>query len=304
MRKLASFFLSLFIIVLFVENTYSQFSRAAVLEVPPVDETIYAKNHIDDRQYLPYAYLREADVMWSKTIWRIIDLRELRNLQCFYYPQIPSETGIGPRRNLLNTLLYGIKEGKIKAYAPNMYHEFRTEMSYEEILVAMGGGETTITIDSLDDNGNLVGQFPVTIQEEPKVQEVQKILIKELWFFDKQRSQLEVRIIGLCPIINTYREGDQDQQEPTPKRLFWVYYPDAREVLSHQEVFNMSGNDAERPSYDDLFIYRFFNSYIVQESNAYNNRGINEYTIGIESLLEAERINNKIFNFEQDLWHY
>ena len=47
-----------------------------------------------------------------------------------------------------------------------------------------------------------------------------------------------------------------------------------------------------------------FSSYIVQESNAYNNRTIADYTVGLESLLEAERIKESIFNYEQDLWEY
>jgi hypothetical protein len=60
-------------------------------------------------------------------------------------------------------------------------------------------------------------------------------------------------------------------------------------------------NDAQDYSFDDLFFKRMFSSYIVQESNAYNNRAISDYTIGLESMLEAERIKESIFNYEQDL---
>jgi len=57
-------------------------------------------------------------------------------------------------------------------------------------------------------------------------------------------------------------------------------------------------------TFDDLFIKRYFNSYIVQESNVYNNRTISQYLSGKEAMLESKRIEDKIFNMEQDLWEY
>jgi len=87
------------------------------------------------------------------------------------------------------------------------------------------------------------------------------------------------------------------------RKVFWVYYPEARELLASTQVYNPF-NDSRRMSFDDLFIKRYFNSYIVQESNVYNNRAINQYLSGKEAMLESKRIEDKIFNFEQDLWEY
>ncbi len=78
---------------------------------------------------------------------------------------------------------------------------------------------------------------------------------------------------------------------------------EVRDLLSTSLVLNPS-NDAQQMSFDDLFIKRFFSSYIVQESNVYNNRLISSYLNGKEAILESKRIENKIFNFEQDLWEY
>ena len=62
-------------------------------------------------------------------------------------------------------------------------------------------------------------------------------------------------------------------------------------------------NDAERRTYDDIFWKRMFGSTITKESNV-ADRKVNEYMIGLDGLLEAERIKAEIFNMEHDLWEY
>ena len=36
---------------------------------------VYSKERDASRRAVPYQFVREADVMWSKTIWRKIDLK-------------------------------------------------------------------------------------------------------------------------------------------------------------------------------------------------------------------------------------
>jgi hypothetical protein len=66
----------------------------------------------------------------------------------------------------------------------------------------------------------------------------------------------------------------------------------------------VANNDAQRISYDDLFMQRRFGSIVFGESNVFDDRQINEYTVGKYTLFEAERIKNELFNIEHDLWEY
>ncbi|MBK7029095.1 MAG: gliding motility protein GldN [Bacteroidales bacterium] len=129
--------------------------------------------------------------------------------------------------------------------------------------------------------------------------DVKKFRIKEDWFFDKQRSMMEVRIIGICPIVDQLdSKGDFKGTKP----LFWIYFPEARPIFAKSEVFNRF-NGAAKMTYDDFFWKRMFSSYIYKEDNTYD-RIIAEYALGIDAMLESERIKSDLFNFEQQLWEY
>lgn len=167
-----------------------------------------------------------------------------------------------------------------------------------EVKAAFGAQARKVEVQNFD-----TGEMETrTVEGDIRIEEVKQIMIKEEWYFDKQNSRLQVRIVGICPIQEFIRE-DVENSPVQRRKVFWVYYPEARELLASTQVYNPF-NDSRRMSFDDLFIKRYFNSYIVQESNVYNNRAINQYLSGKEAMLESKRIEDKIFNFEQDLWEY
>jgi hypothetical protein len=79
-----------------------------------------------------------------------------------------------------------------------------------------------------------------------------------------------------------------------------VHFPSAREVLARETVF-AEGNEASRMTWEDLFEMRKFSSYIYKDGNVRDNRLQDLYT-GVDLLLEAEKIDQEIFNYEHDLW--
>jgi gliding motility associated protien GldN len=257
---------------------------------------VYTREHIPNKAPVPYAYLREADVMWAKDIYRIIDLKQKQNLP-LYYPKNP----INDRYNLVQLILWGIDNEGIRAFSSTDPHnEFTIPLDRTQIDEVFGAGNQTIK--RLDMEGNLID---TTIINERKTDEVKQILVKEKWFFDKNHSVMSVRIVGLCP-IRVFNQLD-DQGMPTDaifkSKTVWVYFPELRPLFARHEMFN-ENNDAQRISFDDFFIQRRFNSYIYAESNVYQNRVIIEYSMGLDALLEADRIKQYLFETEHDLWEY
>ncbi len=268
-----------------------------------VIDGLFEKQHVSNRQPVPYPSIREADVLWSKKVWRVIDLREKMNLP-LYYPTTPMDD----RYSLIDLIMEGVVGepgdgvlGEITAYSANTDDEFEVPLeSEDEILKTMGAGTETVMIEQEDG----------TSEEQEVVQgaqtvEVKQFLVKEIWYFDRNYSRLDVRILGLCPIREYVEEGMEEAEDGgvVKRQTFWIYFPEARDLFARYEVFNPQ-NDSQRRSFDDVFIKRHFGSYIVQEANVHDNRTIEDYTVGKEAVLESKRIEEEIFQWEQDLWEF
>lgn len=247
---------------------------------------VYLKENINSRRPIPYTYLREGDVMWEKRIWRDIDMREKQN-QPFYYP---IETN-ACRSSLFQTLTKNILNGNITAFADEEFLQpyekstvknrlIKTD-TIEQFIYKEDGTEATVRVPAIDSTSIY--------------KQVLKFRLKEDWFFDRQKSTLDVRIIGLAAY-------QYDEEKEAFKELFWVYFPACRPYFARNDVYNFK-NDAERRSLDDIFWKRQFASVIVKESNVFD-RYINEYQKGIDALVESEKIKTGLFNWEHDLWNY
>jgi gliding motility associated protien GldN len=253
--------------------------------------------------------------MWSKRIWRVLDLKEKKNHKLYYPLEKQND-----RISLFEVIKYGaLDEGSITLYdlgGIELDDKFRfpvrpnngnaNDPEFKRKLETMFGQETQVDsieiVDgvegpAIDDDGE---NIKITVVEEYTSRDIVRYVLKEDWFFDKQRSMLDVRIIGISPVV--YSRNPETLEIDGLKNLFWLYFPECRYVFQNFFVYNPD-NDAQRMSFDDLFWKRDFSSYVQKESNVFD-RAVSPNWDGLDALLQSEKVRNEIFTFEHDLWHF
>jgi gliding motility associated protien GldN len=250
--------------------------------VAPIDG-IVEKTLAKERRVLPYQPIREADIFWEKRVWRVIDTREKMN-QTFRYP----------KRMLFDIIVDNIQEGEIQAYGINDNDDFTQPLSKEEVQKYLFDVDTIIVFNPEDYTEEIE-----IVYNDINADNIKRFRVKEIWYFDENTSTMNVRITGIAPLQDVYDNMENFLYELP---MFWVYFPQTRESLAKELVFN-PGNDNAPMSWLDVFEMRQFASHIYKESNVMD-RQIQHYATGLDRMFESEKINSEIFNFEHDLWEF
>ncbi|WP_316793261.1 gliding motility protein GldN [Pedobacter frigoris] len=279
----------------YAQNTLPPVKAVAVdslkktkIKTPPRDGFVVRKE-VDSNIMVPYADVREEDVYYAKRIWREIDLRDTIN----------SVLNAADSK-LIDVLLEAVKNEELTVYSNkdttagkilDDNDSFRIALTAQQALQS-AQGVTEGVIDSVS------GKIGDPTLRRLRSDEFVKYRIKEDWILDTKRSIFEPRIVGIAPM---------KQVEGNWQPVFWVYYDDARQLLSTKRLIN-PGNDASTLSFDDFFVRRLFSSYVIKETNP-GNKNITDM-LGLtdpkdpRKLYESERIKKSISDFEQSLWEY
>ncbi|MDP4283552.1 MAG: gliding motility protein GldN [Bacteroidota bacterium] len=257
------------------------------------------RNLVKDRTPLPYENLREDDAIYRQKLWLEIDTREKINLPFRY-----SANEDNGNQRFISILFKAIQDGPdnggVTAFSA-VDDRFTTPMTVAEVAKVVSGG--TVEVPITDSLGNVTSYKTVTA--EVNLDSFYKFRIKEEVIFDKESSRLFFRILGIAPLKRVITSAGVDLGET---ELFWVYYPDMRPIFAKYEVYN-GKNYGARMSWEELFESRMFHGRIIKSTldNPYDQY-LNQET-GLKQspmlqLLQGEKIKNKIFNYEQNLWSY
>lgn len=237
---------------------------------------------IKENRLLAYDNPREADVPWSKKLWRVIDTRQMIN-SSFSYRKMP----------LVSVLLEEVRKGNIVAFVDDTFEETQ---SHESVMATLNLRDTVPVFDP----ETQVETWEV-VENEFNPDLIKKYRVYEVWYFDKQASRLKVRILGLSPVRDVLNEmGEFTREEP----MFWVNLNQAREYLNDYPVYNPN-NDSAAMTWADMFDSRQFGSFIYKETNVRDDRlDLVHSEDPIEMLYRSQEIEEELFNFEQDFWSY
>lgn len=243
----------------------------------PVDG-FYKYDAFKGAEPVPLPKVNMNSVRFYKRVYRDIDLQDPANA-----------IFIMPGESLIEIILEGMKEGKITAYDAASTPEnptgdaFTTPLAYDQ---AMSKLTDSVLVPFFDNEGNQIGAEMKLNEFNPAT--VTKFRVKEDIFYDNQRSKIETRIVGLAPLKRIEVEGELLNEQP----VFWLYFPQCREVFVTKEVSDPQRN-IFNTSFDDIFIQHSFNSQIVKEANPADEKAQN-----------PDKIEKQIQDYKKDTWKY
>jgi gliding motility associated protien GldN len=250
----------------------------------------------------------ESDILFKKTVWRKIDLREKQNKPMF-----------SENREITKIIIEAVKSGELTAYrsdsvsTPLTREEFVQNMtpkesggglSEEEIAAGFGKAQEEEELDAWGDalGGDAVAgtASPVSTEFFPK--QLYLMELKENVVFDKKRSRMyhDIQTISikvpatLNPLgfeqnVGTFRMDDLVRIfRNNPEMAIW---------------YNAQ-NDAQHKNLADAFDLWLFSSYITKISNP-GDRGLADiYGAGKKGLLAAQDAAEALIEYEYSLWSY
>jgi gliding motility associated protien GldN len=256
---------------------------------------------------------RADDVVWSRIVYRIIDMRDKQNYQ-LYFPSIPNEQ----YRSLFRLIIDAVVNDTLRAYdkvergISPLYKNELPKDSLKNIFVYI----TNDTINKTTTKEQLISEDPITQKLNVSrflypayVKDQLKFLVQEIVFFDKHTSRMYTKIIGIAPLyaltesnitLGTNVDAWNYFQSSV---LCWFLFDELRPYLARQYVIP-SGNDTQRLTYDEFFAQRLYSSYLLGDSNSYNRMLLQYLTDPNKIKKEQQRIETELLNFEQDLWEY
>jgi len=163
---------------------------------------------------IAYGYTDDRDILWSKTVWEIIDLDERINFP-YYYPTINNGLLSENRKSLFRVLYDNIANGNITEIYSTSYFNPNEKLTFQDLgeklqmrnLSAEGISKSNAGEQVTDDDYDI---FQI---ESDKVMQYR---IKGTWYFNKRLGELKYRLLGIAPVapdVSTLSQGPQAMQD-------------------------------------------------------------------------------------------
>lgn len=232
----------------------------------------------------PFAYpeIDRKNIRFYKRVWRDIDLKEETNRILAI-----------PGNSLIEVIMKAIRQGGLSLYNPND-DSFKSRLGVRE---GLAGLTDSVMVPIFDQEGNQIDSKMALNEFDPA--RVTKFRIKEDIFFDKQRSRLETRIVGVAPLMKITTSTDlAELVGETP--VFWLYFPQLRYVLAQVDISDPD-SDVYDITMDDFFVQNKFKGTVVRESS----QGMSKKIVGSDNnseRLDGQKVEEQLEAYKKKLW--
>jgi len=231
-----------------------------------------------------------GNARWIRNIIRELDLTKEKNAPLYYPVQETNGS-----KNLFTSLFQLLSEDKIKVYEYLLNSEsFEDDniMSFKEML-----DKFNIYHETVPAGGGRPVRYIVNSSDIPS-REVNRLYVKEAWYFDQNNSVFDVKTLAICPLANFTMTTGEERTDG----LFWVKYEDISPYIKSNYIMTSSLNNAKTYTMDDYFRRRMYDGDIIQTENLMNMPLVMLVDSDEELAEEQQRIEEQLVAFEKALW--
>jgi Gliding motility associated protein GldN len=262
-----------------------------------------------------YRPIPNSDIMFRKTIWRAIDLREKQNKPMF-----------AEGKEISRVIIDAVKRGELQAYKNDSLtstlssKEVIGNMSYAEASAGLSDEEKAagFTEDTGDGwgapapkkgaKGKTVAKAPAKPAAPPsyeyRAKDIYQMELKEDMIFDKKRSRMYHDIKSLTLLVPSTLGSNTSGIE---KPIGTFKYSDLVRVFRanpDKAIWFNPQNDAQHKNLADAFELWLFNSYIVKVSNPSDSRLDEVYGGQQQGILASQQAAADLIEYEYNLWSF
>ncbi len=233
-----------------------------------------------------------TDVMWTREIYRTLDLTQGDN-GALYYPVEP----MGDRMNLFSLIFKLLATRQIPVYEYQLDGVERftpdKEVNLKDVLDRFGIYYEQKKLKNRKDSVLMVDNSDVPSAD------VLSYFIKEVWFYDHRTSSFGSKITAICPVLHRAEDFSMDRVKLP---MFWVNYQDLATHLSNAPVMASDYNHATNSSMNDYFTTKRYKGDIYKTTNL-RNLALAQYCDTDSALVnEQQRIEGELVQFERNLY--
>ncbi|GGF16734.1 type IX secretion system ring protein PorN/GldN [Hymenobacter cavernae] len=269
-----------------------------------------------------------SDIMFSKTIWRAVDLREKQNKPMF-----------SEGKEISRVIIEAVKRGELQVYRNDSLTttytpaEMTSNMSYAEASAGLSDEEKAAGFSEQDAGGGwgaasddgwgssskkkttaskTKGKTKAVVAKTPppppsyeyRYKDLYQMELKEDMIFDKKRSRMYHDIKTITLLVPATLGANTSGIE---KPIGTFKYSDLVRVFRNnpdKAIWFNSQNDAQHKNLADAFELWLFNSYIVKVSNPNDSRLDEIYGGQQQGVLASQQAASDLIEYEYNLWSF
>ena len=287
---------------------YKIFVLFVLLSISSVDNT-YSQAAEVSNGYNPLSLrqVHESYLMWKRTLWRRVDLKEKQNKPFF-----------AMNRELSKIIISAVERGVLIPYRSDSVNDVNV-MSRDDFLINIQQ-ENLDAGDDFEDGGFEDDPFAAAIEDDPFAADEEEVEtgpifipnrefsifeIKEDLYFDRIHSRIYFDIQS----ISIYLPGDSfynltGVEKPVASFRFIDLYNLFKSMPKEAIWFNDS-NIAQHKNLGDAFLLRLFKGIIVKIANADDVRVSELYAKSRkDGIMASFKVEQDLMEWEANLWEY